>query len=73
MKIERTICDSCKKQIDATVESGLFKFKVKRGSYICGPDSGWFWHNLDLCRECFSGLKLVWEKKCEETQKRVNP
>lgn len=71
MREERTICDSCKVTFDGHFSAGHFKFKVIRG-WICEM-IGWVWNKVDLCPECFSGLKIVWENKCREIEMRVNP
>lgn len=71
MEREETYCDSCKKVFDGHVYNEKLRFKVETGfrEMLYG---GWVWKRIDLCRECFSGLKIVWEDKCREIEMRVN-
>lgn len=71
MKQEQTICDSCKKPFDGHIDNERLRFKVQRRviEYLYG---GVIWDRVDLCRECFAGLKIVWEDKCREIEMRVN-
>lgn len=70
MKELRTICDSCRKPFNGHVDNQRLRFKVESGfhEFLYG---GWIWKKLDLCRECFSGLKIVWEDKCRQIEMKT--
>lgn len=54
-----TRCDACGKELDKKDYDIAGNIKVSRR--VFSWDESW-WGRLDICAECFAGLKAIWVK-----------